>query len=436
MKRFKKNQMIKGMIFALAFGICIWCSGSVVSLAAGTANVTASSAKIRKSADTGSETVASVKKGDKLDVIASKKDSNGYTWYKVYVDDEETGYIRSDLVTVDGTISEEKSNDTKTENNSTAQTSSTGSTTTVVGSNSVTTEKKEEPAETSEVTVNETDVATAKATDDVRVRKGAGTKFDVAGQAKKGTEVTVTGAAADTEGKNWYQVSFSEGDKTVSGFIREDFLEVLSYAEPVEEEPVVEEVPQEPAVETQDYYVKYIQNDAGEMDWYLFNNIEGTSQSLTQILGVVEQVKNEGLKESEQVSTMRMILVALVIVVVVLIVAVTVLIFKLRDAYEYEDDDEEEEEDDDDDDEEDEEDSDDDEAEVERRSPRKSLRGFARRIGKTEAEEEDDSEEEEDTLEEVQPEKPAKTKKTENKAWQSKDFLELDDDMEFEFLDL
>lgn len=435
MKRFKKDQKMKAMLFALAFGICIWCLGSVDSLAAGTADVTASSAKIRKSADTGSDAVASVKKGDKLDVIASKKDSNGYTWYKVYVDDEETGYIRSDLVTVGGTISEEKSNDTKTENESTAQTSSEGGTTTVVGSNSATTEKKEETVEAAEVTVNETDVATAKATDDVRVRKGAGTKFDVAGQAKKGTEVTVTGAAADTDGKNWYQVSFNEGDKTIVGFIREDFLEVLSYAEPVEEEPAVEEAPQEPAVESQDYYVKYIQNDAGEMDWYLFNNIEGTSQSLTQILGVVEQVKNEGLKESEQVSTMRMILVALVIVVVVLIVAVTVLIFKLRDTYEYEDDDEDED-DDDVEDEDDEEESDDDDAETEKRSPRKSLRGIARRIGKAEAEEEDDSGEEEDTLEEVQPEKPVKTKKTENKAWQSKDFLELDDDMEFEFLDL
>ena len=73
---------------------------------------------------------------------------------------------------------------------------------------------------------------------------------------------------------------------------------------------------------------------------------------------------------------------------------------------------------------------DDDEEEV-----RKPRFGFLKK--KEIVEEEDgDNEEEEETLKEIQPVKPAKTTKTENKAWQSKDFLELDDDMEFEFLDL
>ena len=109
MKKARKSQMLKGLFMALVFtfGVFTWCSDSVVSLAAGTAKVVASSGKIREKADTGSDTIASVKKGDKLDVIASKTDDDGYTWYKVYVDDEETGYIRADLVTVDGTISPE-----------------------------------------------------------------------------------------------------------------------------------------------------------------------------------------------------------------------------------------------------------------------------------------------------------------------------------------
>ena len=38
--------------------------------------------------------------------------------------------------------------------------------------------------------------------------------------------------------------------------------------------------------------------------------------------------------------------------------------------------------------------------------------------------------------EEIKEIKPLKTSQSENTAWQSKDFLELDDDMEFEFLDL
>ena len=423
MKKTKKNQMLKGLLLTLVFtfGVFAWCSDSMVTLAAGTAKVIANSGKIRANADTGSDTLGSVKKGDTLDVIASKTDGNGYTWYKVYIDSEKTGYIRSDLVTIDGTVSPEESGN----ENTTTTTSESGGNKTVVGSNNSTeTEKKENKTEVAVVNVSETDVATAKTTDIVRVRKGAGTKFDVVGQAKNNTEVTVSGVAADSDGKNWYQVSFNEGNKTINGFIREDFLEVLSRVEaPVVEEPVIEEpVVEEPVVENQDYYLKYMQNDAGEMDWYLFNNIEGTSQSLTQILSVIEQVKNNELQEAEQVSTMRMIIIALAVVMVVLLVAVTILIFKLRDAYEYEyeDDEEDEEEDDVDDDEEDD--------EEEEKSVRKPRFGF---IKKKEVVEED--EEDEETIKEIQPQKPAKA---ESKAWQSKDFLELDDDMEFEFLDL
>ena len=381
------------MLLTVALAFCIFLGSSEAALAAGTAKVVASSGKIRAAADTGSETKASVKKGDKLDVIASKKDGSGYTWYKVYINDKDTGYIRADLVTVEGTISEEKEGSSTS--SSTSTTSDTSGNKTVVGSNNSTeTEKKEETkTEVAVVNVSETDVATAKANADVRVRKGAGTNFDVAGQAKKGTEVTVSGVASDAEGKNWYQISFNEGDKTVNGFIREDFLEVLTYVEVVEEEIVEEVVEEEPVVENNDYYLSYMQNDAGEMDWYLFDNINGTSQSLTQILNAVEQLKANELEEAEQISTMRLIVIALAAVVAILIVVVTILIFKLRDAYEYEYEDEEEEDEDD----------------------------------------EEDDEEEEEEIKEI---KPLKTSQSENTAWQSKDFLELDDDMEFEFLDL
>lgn len=430
MKRTKKNQNLRGWLLTLALVFGIFLCSSEAALAAGTAKVVASSGKIRAGADTSADTVASVKKGDKLDVIASKKDGSGYTWYKVYVNDKDTGYIRADLVTVEGTISEEKENSST---NSTSTTSESGGNKTVVGSNNSTeAEKKEETkTEVAVVNVSETDVATAKANDDVRVRKGAGTNFDVAGQAKKGTEVTVSGIAADSDGKNWYQVSFTDGDKTVNGFIREDFLEVLTYVEVVEEEPVEEVVEEEPVEENNDYHLSYMQNDAGEMDWYLFDNINGTSQSLTQILNVVEQVKASQLEEEEQISTMRYIIIALAAVGVILIVVMTILIFKLRDAYEYEYEDEEDEEDEDDEEEDDDEEDEEEEEEV--KTPRKPFLGFGKKKEVVEDEEDDDEDEGEDEIEEI---KPVKSSQSENKAWQSKDFLELDDDMEFEFLDL
>ena len=437
MRRTKKNRSVRGLLltFMLTFGVFLFCTQSIETLAAGTAKVVASSGKIRAAADTGSDTVASVKKGDKLDVIASKKDSSGYTWYKVYVDDEDTGYIRADLVTVEGTISEEKES-SSTSTTTTTTSSESGGNKTVVGSNNSTeTEKKEETktetkTEVAVVNVNETEVATAKTTDLVRVRKGAGTKFDVAGQAKEGTEVTVSGIATDSDGKNWYQVSFNEGDKTINGFIREDFLEILTYVEVVEEEPEEEVIEEEPVVENNDYHLSYMANDTGEMDWYLFDNINGTSQSLTQLLNAVEQIKANELEEAEQLSTMRLIAIALAVVVVILIVVVTILIFKLRDAYEYEyEDDEDEEEDDEEDDEEEDEDDGDEEEE---KTSRKPVLGFGKKK-EVVVEEDDEEEPEEEEIKEI---KPEKTSKSENKAWQSKDFLELDDDMEFEFLDL
>ena len=420
MKKTRKNQMLRGLLLTLVFtfGVFVWCSDSVVSLAAGTAKVIAASGKIRESADTKSETLASVKKDDKLDVIASKTDSNGYTWYKVYINANETGYIRGDLVTVEGSISQEKNDNSSGSENKTTTGSSN---------------KTETKTEVAVVSVSETDVLTAKATADVRVRKGAGTKFDVAGQAKNGTEVTVSGIAVDTEGKNWYQVSFNEGNKTINGFIREDFLEVLSRVEEPADVPAIEEEPtvETPVVENQDYYLKYMQNDAGEMDWYLFDNIQGTSQSLTQILKVIEQVRNKELGELEELSNMRLIVIALSVVSGILVIVVTVLIFKLRDAssYEYEDDDEDDGFEDDA-----EEDDDADGDEEEEVVERKPLFKFGKK--KEVVEEVDEEEEEEETLQEIQPVKPSKPAKPESKAWQSKDFLELDDDMEFEFLDL
>ena len=66
---------------------------SLVVNAQGKATVKAASGKIRESASTSSEVLASVEKGNKLDVIAQTTDSDGYTWYKVYVNGEETGYI-------------------------------------------------------------------------------------------------------------------------------------------------------------------------------------------------------------------------------------------------------------------------------------------------------------------------------------------------------
>lgn len=398
-------------VFCLAAALLLWQGNTLSIYAQGTAKVVAGSGKIREKASTDSTTIASVKKGDKLDVTASTKDSQGYTWYKV-LDGDNKGYIRADLVDVEGTIPEEKNS---------AET--TGTTTVGSGNSSQSEVDAVVAGEESEAAPEPSNVALAKVKEDVRVRKFAGTAFDVAASAKANTEVTVSGEKLGEDGKLWYKVSYNEGDKTINGYIREDFLEVLEYVpedSQTEEEAPVEEAP--PVEENNDYYLKYMENGEGEMDWYLFDNIEGTSQSLTQTLKALDQIRENGLQENGQLKLFKILLIVAILFIIGLVVAVTILVFKLRDAYygeDYEDDEEEDEEE---------------EEEILVEKP--IFRGRKAQAAPAEPKK---AAAVERSAAPARPsaQKAAEAPKPEKKeSWQSKDFLEVDDDMEFEFLDL
>lgn len=434
---------VAAILFSLVFSFVLWQEQSIEAFAQGTAEVTANSGKIREKASTDSTVLASVKKGDSLDVTASTTDSAGYTWYKVFVNGQSQGYIRGDLVSVEGTIPAEAAGSSTT--GSSAASGSTasgggGNVTTVGSGGNVTTVGSGQSTTTAAGNTDSGDTATAmsvspsqvvraKVTEQVRVRKGPGTKdYDVVGSANAATEVTVSGEAVDGEGKTWYQVSFSQSGSTVNGFIREDFLEILETAAPETEEVASAEEPvEEEAPVNEDFYLKYVQNEAGEWDWYLFDQVQGTSQSLTQLLSAVAQIEESAEAEKGQASTMKIIIIVMAVVLVLLVVAVTVLLFKLHDSYEEYDEDEEE----------DEEEAEEDEEEEEPVSPRSLKSRFGRRAQRV-VEEEDEDEEEEEVRESRTSGRQGKKKNTpeEKGTWQSKDFLELDDDMEFEFLDL
>lgn len=370
---------------------------SLSAYAMGKAKVVADSGKIRAGAGTDSEAKASVVKGDELDIIAQTKDSNGYTWYKVYVNGTDTGYIRADLLSeATGSIPTEEAD---TQSNDDATTENTAQ-------------------QTEYVQVTASTAAAGKVVGDtVNVRENPSTKAAIAGKATGGTEVTISGETTDSAGKMWYQVSYGN----VTGFIRFDFLEITQMAEPeveetVEEvEEVVEEV-QEPV--NQDYELVYEANAEGVEEWFLYDYNRGTKQSLENLLTVVRQSQEDEKGAVSQLKTFKIITIVLAAVILALVVVVTILIFKLRDSYEYVYEDDEDDDDEDDDDEEDEED------EVVRRSAFKET-APVKKSSTT-----------------VQPErqavKPSSGKTTEKKdtSWQSKNFLDVDDDMEFEFLDL
>jgi len=412
----KKGTGIWGKLFLFAVVLVLEAvligQTSITANAQGTTTVTADSAKIRSLASTSSDVKASATKDAKLDVLAQTTDADGYTWYKVYVNGTDTGYIRADLVaTVEGSV--------PTESAPTAEANTPDTTDSAPSTN--------EGQAVDFVQVNASTVTGAKVTGgSVNVRSNPTTSASVAGKAKEGTEVTVSGEATDSEGKIWYQVSFGD----TSGFIRSDFVEVTATAEP-EVEEVVEEEPEEVVEEEtsvkKEYEVVYEANPEGVEEWFLYDHNRGTKQSLADLLAVVRQTQDNENSAVAKLKTFKIIVIVMVAVILALIIGVTLLVFKLRDAYEYEyDDDEDDDEDDDDDDiddeeEEDDDDDEDDEPVVRRQVLRKntSEKNPPIRVKSIST-----------------PEKTAPAPKKDNASWQSKNFLDIDDDMEFEFLDI
>ena len=101
-QRISKCKVFWGML-ALVFvlGAGLFSENlAIVSHAESAAKVTASSAKIRKTADSSSEVIGSAAKDKAISIKSQTKGADGYTWYEVYVDANTLGYIRSDLVNI------------------------------------------------------------------------------------------------------------------------------------------------------------------------------------------------------------------------------------------------------------------------------------------------------------------------------------------------
>lgn len=204
-----KRSKLWTVVCCLIFSMLLWCNSGINSWAMGKATVGAKSGIIREKADKSSEALASVKKSDVLDVISSTQDSAGYTWYKVYINDKDTGYIRADLVTVEGKIPVEK----KKEETSEKTENSDNKTATESNSNTDTQNKEENSSDSktdiaADVEVNKTEAVKGKTKVGVRIRKGPGTKYELAGSALENTEIAITGIAADSDSSCKYIIKF------------------------------------------------------------------------------------------------------------------------------------------------------------------------------------------------------------------------------------
>lgn len=352
----KKMKWTKGMLGLAAMAVVFYMSA--LSCLAAEGKVTADTAKIRAQASTDSEVVGSTVKDKAIDILEAVKDSSGTVWYKVPVTNGGYGYIRSDLVQTSETVTPAASTATATQAPAASD--------------------APKPEATVPTSIGEQQ-ATIKSESNVRIRSGASTQHDTVASLPNGTSITLIGEANDSAGNKWYQLTCTYNNKSVEGYVRSDLItigaaatteipaasegentEVPEGTEGTEgdlqaegetpeegtaegEQPAEEAPEEEPVEENNDYEVVYTQNDAGEYEYYLYDNINGTRQKLADLLNVVNVANETSQKLQEQVDTDKIIIIILAVVIVILFVVITVLIFKMRDLY-YEDYDEDEEE--------------------------------------------------------------------------------------------
>ncbi len=327
------GRKIAGLALSMTIAATILFGTAIDTLAytQTTGTVTSDNVKVRSSASTTASQVSSLKNGDSVDIVDEAKDASGYVWYKIFVNKNEYGYVRSDLVKKAG-----------------------GSSST---STSTSTESK--PASLPETSVTSTEQRVGTVTSEsVNVRQGAGTAYESVGKVVKGDTVTITGEATGTDNKTWYQVTFGASGKT--GFVRSDLLQV-SEAAPVEENPEgaeggeVAEGENTEGAESQEqsqagtavvseagdgtYSLVYTTDETGAGLWYLYDNAGGYRVKVNELI--------EAAQSASQVNDLRKtnknykkIIIALAIVIAALIAGVVILALKLRDSLYYEDEEE------------------------------------------------------------------------------------------------
>ena len=267
--------------------------------------VTASSVKIRESADTNSEMLSGALQGDILPITGEVTGADGKVWYQVTFEGNRTGYIRSDLM--------EKVSNSGSGNTSNASTPASG-------------------------VVAVTPVSATVSGEQVRVRSDASTSGSIVTTVKRDVVLTITGTATDSEGKTWYQVSFNDASGQVTGFVRQDFVKVEGEIVPADQVTTEPEAPSEnvptepetPATDPQPVH-KDFETQLNDDGWYLLDYTTGEMYLIEDLFDVAE--RNQELYEQSQakLKSMKTIMIILVFVVILLALAATLLFFKIRD---------------------------------------------------------------------------------------------------------
>lgn len=337
MKKAWKSKAVKSILTA-ACAMMFFIGHKEICFADTTGKVTADSAKIRQSANVNSEVIGSTSAGKTVTITGEVTDASGDLWYEVYVDADTKGYIRSDLVSADGSVpSIQPSSDTG------STTASDTDDTTTPGASA---QGAEIPAET-EMDPQYASVKVAIA----KVRSGASTTKGVVDTLPENTQVIVSGQTNGSDGNIWYYITFTgTGEVEKTGYIRNDLInlgEMVPIEDSAEEMPedTRTESPTEPSATNNDYQLIYELNPDGEFEYYLYDNTgeQKTRQKLAEVLAAAHAQSLNNDKNAKTVSKQKIAIVILIAIIILLAGLMTFMFFKLRDAYyeSYEDDEEE-----------------------------------------------------------------------------------------------
>ena len=299
--------MIKLLRKILVLATCItalWLGA--ISVYAAQFEVTNVNVRIRAEASTSSEAIGSAGQRDKFDIVGETTDSAGMVWYQVSIPGGNTGYIRSDLGRVIGGTTEGTPGDA-------------------------------EPIPHQEATVS---------TSSIRVRSGPSTEHSEVASIQRGTALVLTGKSTDSSGRVWYLMTASVGDQEVVGFVRSDLVTLGDLIEmengfgddgDTEDSPGASDDTTDNAStvnEQLNFEIRYIINDVGGYDYFLFDRAQGTQWKIEEFLELIRVAETNERLYSEQSDRQKTIIIILAVVIVILALVLTVLIFKIRDMHE------------------------------------------------------------------------------------------------------
>ena len=277
---------------------------------ASTGKVTSTTANVRSSASTSSDAVASLSKGDTVEIKSQTTGTDGYVWYEITVNATATGWIRSDLVEItDGTTPAANGN-----------TTTTTTTTTTTAAPTVSTEG-----------ITQVEPVSGTTTADVNVRADASTNSEIVAKANNGLTLTVTGTKQGTDGNTWYYLSFTKDGVSTTGYIRSDFVRLSGdLKEPGSEGPAEEQV--QTTTETVETTIQKDWDTQQQADgWFLLDYVQGKQYNINNLFETNEHNTELLTKQEAKIKSLRTVLIIVILILIAVIVAAVFFFMKWKD---------------------------------------------------------------------------------------------------------